>query len=215
MNGLNRTRVLLVDDHAVVRMGYRTLMETTGNIEIVAEVASGEEAIRIFDEARPQVTIMDLSLPGVSGLEAIRRIIAKQPGAKILAFSMHEDLAFVEQALQAGATGYVSKSSAPTILVDAVQTIADGSIYLDPDIAQKLAFHKTRGPSSPMSSLSTREFEIFCMLAEGLAAADIAERLALSSKTVANYTTQLKSKLEVTSIAELTRLAIRHGLLEP
>lgn len=208
------TRVLLVDDHAVVRMGYRTLMESTGEVEVVAEVASGEEAIRLFGEIKPQVTIMDLSLPGISGLEAIRRIVAKYPGAKILAFSMHEDLAFVEQALQAGALGYTTKSSAPTILVDAVKAISSGSIYLDPDIAQKLAFHKTRGPSTPMSSLSTREFEIFCMLAEGLSVNDIASRLALSAKTVANYTTQLKSKLEVTSVAEITRLAIRHGLIE-
>lgn len=209
------TRVLLVDDHAVVRMGYKTLMETTGEVEIVAEVGSGEEAIRVHGEVKPQVTIMDLSLPGISGLEAIRRIVAKNPDARILAFSMHEDLVFVEQALQAGATGYISKSSAPTILLDAVKSVADGSIYLDPDIAQKLAFQKARGAGFSLSSLSTREFEIFCMLADGQPVPEIAEKLALSSKTVANYITQLKNKLEVSSLAELTRLAIRHGLIEP
>ena len=215
MKATNPTRALLVDDHAVVRTGYRTLMETTGEVEIVAEVSSGEEAIRVFGEVKPQVTIMDLSLPGISGLEAIRRIVAKHHDAKILAFSMHEDLAFVEQALQAGATGYISKSSAPTVLVDAVKSVSEGNIYLDPDIAQKLAFQKTRGSGSTVSSLSTREFEIFCMLAKGLGANEIANTLALSAKTVANYTTQLKNKLEVTSIAELTRLAIRHALIEP
>ena len=215
MKATNPTRALLVDDHAVVRTGYRTLMETTGEVEIVAEVSSGEEAIRVFGEVKPQVTIMDLSLPGISGLEAIRRIVAKHHDAKILAFSMHEDLAFVEQALQAGATGYIGKSSAPTVLVDAVKSVSEGNIYLDPDIAQKLAFQKTRGSGSTVSSVSTREFEILCMLAKGLGANEIANTLALSAKTVANYTTQLKNKLEVTSIAELTRLAIRHGLIEP
>ena len=215
MIGNNATRVLLVDDHAVVRMGYKTLMETTGEVEIVAEVGSGEDAIRVFGEIRPQVTIMDLSLPGIGGLEAIRRIVTKNPEAKILAFSMHEDLVFVEQALQAGATGYISKSSAPTILLDAVKAVADGSIYLDPDIAQKLAFQKARGSGFSLSNLSTREFEIFCMLAEGQTVTAIAEKLALSSKTIANYITQVKNKLEVNSMAELTRLAIRHGLVEP
>ena len=213
MSGRNKIRVLLVDDHAVVRMGYRTLMETTGEIQVVAEAENGEGAIRQFAEHQPQVVIMDLSLPGISGLEAIRRIVAKHGDAKILAFSMHEDMAFVEQALQAGARGYITKSSAPTILVDAVKEIAEGNIYLDPDIAQQLAYHKTRGPSSPVANLSTREFEIFCMLAEGLTAAEIAGRLALSTKTVANYTTQLKHKLDVNSVAEIARLAIRHGLI--
>ena len=190
-------------------------MESTGEIEIVAEVASGEEAIRVYAEVRPQVTIMDLSLPGISGLEAIRRIVARHPDAKILAFSMHEDLVFVEQALQAGTTGYISKSSAPTVLVDAVKAVSEGDIYLDPDIAQRLAFQKARGGDSSISGLSTREFEIFCMLAKGDPAADIAATLSLSAKTVANYTTQIKNKLEVGSVAEITRLAIRHGLIEP
>ncbi|MEM7468252.1 MAG: response regulator transcription factor [Pseudomonadota bacterium] len=212
---MNPTRVLLVDDHAVVRMGYKTLMETTGEVEIVAELSSGEEAIRVFGDIKPQVTVMDLSLPGVSGLEAIRRIVTKYPDAKVLAFSMHEDLVFVEQALQAGAIGYISKSSAPTILVDAVKSVADGSIYLDPDIAQRLAFHKARGKTSPMAELSPREFEICSMLASGMQSNEIAEKLSLSAKTIANYTTQLKSKLDVNSIAELTRLAIRHGIVEP
>ncbi|MGR8949591.1 MAG: response regulator [Gammaproteobacteria bacterium] len=211
----NPTRILLVDDHAVVRMGYKTLLETTGEVEVVAELGSGEEAVRVFGEVKPQVTIMDLSLPGISGLEAIRRIVAKNPQAKILAFSMHEDLVFVEQALQAGATGYITKSSAPTILLDAVKAVADGSIYLDPDIAQKLAFQKARGSGFSLSNLSTREFEIFCMLAQGQAVPEIAEKLALSAKTIANYITQLKNKLEVNSLPGLTRLAIRHGLIEP
>ena len=209
-----RIKVLLVDDHAVVRAGYRTLLEGNAAIEVVAEAESGEAAIKQFIERAPDLVVMDLSLPGIGGLEAIRRLIARQDDARILVFSMHEDTVFVEQALQAGARGYIGKSSAPNVLVEAVKQIAAGSVYLDPNIAQRLAFQKTRGASSPFSGLSSREFEIFCLLAEGRTVADIAKRLSLSGKTVANYATQIKGKLEVASIAEMARLAIRNGFIE-
>jgi len=210
-----RIRVVMVDDHAVVRTGYRTLLGNASGIEVVAEADSGESGFRAFIEHNPDIVIMDISLPGISGFEAIRRIIARSSGAKILAFRMHEDTAFVEQALQAGARGYISKSSAPIILVEAVKQIAAGNIYLEPDIAQRLAFQKTRGPTSPFVNLSTREFEIFCLLAEGLSATDIGARLSLSAKTISNYSTQIKNKLDVSSIAEIARMAIRHGIVEP
>ncbi|MGH8596304.1 MAG: response regulator, partial [Gammaproteobacteria bacterium] len=185
----DKIKVLMVDDHAVVRTGYRTLLEDSATLEIVGEADNGESAVGLFEDLAPDVVIMDLSLPGISGLEAIRRILLRKPAARILAFSMHEDTIFVEQALQAGARGYIGKSSAPKVLVEAVNAIAAGNIYLDPDIAQRLAFQKTRGPNSPIAGLSTREFEIFRLLAEGGTVADIAKRLALSSKTVANYST--------------------------
>ncbi len=210
-----RIRVVMVDDHAVVRAGYRTLLGNANGIEVVAEADSGEAGFRAFVEHEPDIVIMDISLPGISGFEAIRRIVARNSAAKILAFSMHEDTAFVEQALQAGARGYVGKSSAPIILVEAVQQIAAGNIYLEPEIAQRLAFQKTRGPTSPFANLSTREFEIFCLLAEGFSASDIGSRLSLSAKTVANYSTQIKNKLEVNSVADIARMAIRHGIVEP
>ena len=206
-------RILLVDDHAVVRAGFKTLLENQGDLVVVAEAESGEAACRQFVECAPDVVIMDLSLPGIGGIEAIRRIAARQSDARILVFSMHEDTVFVEQALQAGARGYIGKSSAPVVLVEAVRQIAGGNIYIDPDIAQRLAFQKTKGGDSPFESLSTREFEIFCLLAEGLSVNAIADRLALSYKTVANYATQIKSKLEVSTTAELARLAIRHGIV--
>ena len=126
---------------------------------------------------------------------------------------MHEDTAFVEKALQAGARGYIGKSSAPVVMVEAVRQIAGGNVYIDADIAQRLAFKKTKGDKLPFDALTTREFEIFCLLAEGSSVNDIAERLSLSYKTVANYSTQIKSKLEVGTPAELARLAIRHGLV--
>ncbi len=210
----NPLRVLLVDDHAVVRAGYSVLLKHAGDIRIVAEADSGEEACRLFAAESPDVVIMDLSLPGIGGLEAIRRMIARDPQARVLVFSVHGDLVFVEQALQAGARGYITKRSAPEELVDAVRTVARGGVHLDADIAQELAFQKTRGDGSPFRALSTREFEIFCMLAEGQSVNDIAERLSLGYKTVANYSTQVRSKLEVGSNAELARLAIRHGIVK-
>ena len=209
----NPMRILLVDDHAVVRAGFKTLLENQGDMLVVAEAENGESACRQFIEQQPDVVIMDLSLPGIGGIEAIRRIAARQGDARILVFSMHEDTVFVEQALQAGARGYIGKSSAPVVLVEAVRQIAHGGIYIDPDIAQRLAFQKTKGTDSPFKALSTREFEIFCLLAEGLSVNTIANRLALSYKTVANYSTQIKNKLDIDTTAELARLAIRHGVV--
>lgn len=207
-------RILLVDDHAVVRAGFKTLLENQGDMSVIAEAESGEAACRRFIEHGPDVVIMDLSMPGVGGIEAIRRIVSRQSDARVLVFSMHEDTLFVEQALQAGARGYIGKSSAPVVLVEAVRQIANGNIYIDPDIAQRLAFQKTKGTDSPFQALTTREFEIVCLLAEGLSVNAIANRLALSYKTVANYATQIKSKMEVSTTSELTRLAIRHGLVK-
>jgi DNA-binding NarL/FixJ family response regulator len=208
----NRVRVLLVDDHAVVRAGYRLLLQNAPEIEVVAEADSGELGCRLFAELTPDVVIMDLTLPGIGGLEAIRRIVQRDSRAKVLVFSMHEDILFVEQALAAGARGYVTKSSAPRVLIAAVKQVAAGGQPLARDIAQRLKVARSRG-DSPLKELSTREFEIFCLLAEGLSSADIAKRLSLSHKTVANYGTQLKAKLGVGTVAELTRLAIRHGVV--
>lgn len=208
-------RVLLVDDHAVVRAGYRMLLQDSPRIEIVAEADCGEVACREFARVAPDVVVLDLSLPGMGGLETMRRILARDPGARILVFSMHEDPVFVEQALAAGARGYITKSSAPAVLAEAIERIAGGSVHLDPDLAQRLAFQRSRGRGTPIAELSTREFEIFCLLAEGLNVAEIARRLSLSYKTVANYSSQIKSKLSAGTAAELARIAIRHGIVKP
>lgn len=210
---LQKIRVMLVDDHAVVRAGYRMLLKNSPDIEVVMEADNGELACKHYTELKPDVVIMDLSLPGIGGLEAIRRIVARDPDACILVFSMHEDTIFVEQALQAGARGYMSKSGAPEALIDAVLHLSAGKTYLDKSIAERLAFQKMRGKDTPFSGLSTREFEIFCLLAEGENTNAIAKRLSLSYKTVANYSTQIKSKLEVSSVAEIARLAIRHHIV--
>lgn len=206
-------KVMLVDDHAVVRAGYRMLLKGTPFIEVVREASSGEAACREYRDCPADVVIMDLSLPGMGGLEAIRRIISRDNSAKILVFSMHEDIVFVEQAIQAGARGYLTKKSAPQLLVEAVQKLANGEPYIDPELARIMAYEKSRGQGSPLSDLSTREFEIFCMLAEGMKTTEIAGQLSLGYKTVANYSSQIKSKLEATSNADIARLAIRYNII--
>lgn len=211
--GAERVRVLLVDDHAVVRAGYRVLLQSAPEIEIVAEAETGEAACRLFADLVPDVVVMDLTLPGIGGLEAIRRIRLRDERAKVLVFSVHEDTAFVEHAFAAGASGYLMKRSAPDALVAAVKRVAAGGRHVDSEIAERLALRRAGGRDSPLTRLSTREFEIFCLLAEGRSTADIADQLSLSAKTVANYTTQLKGKLGVDTVAELTRLAIRHGII--
>jgi len=207
-------KVILADDHAVVRAGYRLLLQNSDEIEIVAEVETGEQACRTFVESSPDVVVMDLSMPGMGGLEAIRRITIRDASAKILVFSMHENTVFVDQALNAGAKGYITKNSAPDVLVNAIKEIAAGGTFIDSDIAQHLAFQKARDNDEPFSGLSTREFEIFCLLAEGSNTSQIAKRLSLSYKTVANYTTQIKNKLNVKTVAELARLALSHNIVQ-
>ena len=214
MSDNKKIRILLVDDHAVVRAGYQMLLKQSDRTEIIAEAASGEQACKLFVDLSPDVVVMDLSLPGIGGLEAIRRIVLKDANARILVFSMYEDTVFVDQAVRAGAKGYLTKNSAPETLITAIEEIARGGIYIDAEIAQHLAFQKARAETGPFSNLSTREFEIFCLLAEGLNTSEIAKRLSIGYKTAANYSTQIKNKLQVNSVAELARLAIRHNILQ-
>jgi len=208
-------RVLLVDDHAVVREGYRRLLERTRDIEVVAEAAGGEEAYRLFCETTPDVVVMDITLPGVSGVEATRRIVAREPAARVLVFSVHEDIVFASRALQAGARGYITKSTAPELLVEAVRAVAEGRPYLSHDVAQKLATQSLPGQPVPFGDLSPREFEVFRLLAEGKSIVDIARILSLSQKTVANYQSLVKRKLETDTSAQMVWIALQHGLVGP
>ncbi len=211
---MGNIRILLVDDHAVVREGYKMLLQEHSDLEVIAEADNGETACLLYRQEKPDLVIMDISLPGISGIEAVRRIVSRDENARIVIFSFHEDMIFVEQALQVGALGYITKNSEPDILIQAVRTIAEGGIFLDPQIAQKLAYQKSRGVSSGLEALSPREFEITRLMAEGLGIHEIADQLSLNYKTVANYNTQIKRKLKVSSVADITRLAIRHGLIE-
>ena len=212
---MSSIRVLLVDDHAVVRAGYRMLLEATEGLVVAGEAESGEAACRKFMELSPDVAVMDLTLPGISGLEAVRRIVARDPAARILVVSMHDDTVFVDQAISAGARGYVSKRVAPEVLVESIRAVAAGRIFIEAGLAQELAYRKIRAPDNPFAQLSTREFEICSLLAQGHNTTEIARRLSLSNKTVANYSTQIKAKLGVGTAAELARLAIRYKVVQP
>ncbi len=206
-------RVLLVDDHAVVREGYRRLLERTPEIEVVAEAATGEDAYRVFCELTPDVVVMDINLPGMSGIEAARRMLAREADARILVFSMHEDALFGSRALQAGARGYVTKASAPEVLVEAVKAVSAGRLYISHDMAQELALQSVPGQDLPLNTLSPREFEVFRLLAEGKSVADIARVLSLSQKTVANYQSLIKQKLEADTTAQMVWIALKRGLV--
>ncbi|ACT49980.1 MULTISPECIES: response regulator transcription factor [Methylovorus] len=205
-------RVMLVDDHAVVRQGYRHLLEKSG-IKVIAEVDSGEDAYRVYSEHQPEVVVMDLSMRGMGGLEALKRIVSRDRNAKVLVFSMHDDAIFPTRALQAGASGYVTKSSAPDVLVEAVFAIANNRKYVSHDIAQEIAMHNING-GDILNSLSSREFEVFNLLAQGRSIEDIAAALCLDYKTIANVQTRLRQKLNVENAAQLMLLAIKLNIIK-
>jgi len=206
--------VVLVDDHAVVRTGFRLLLEASPGIKVIAELDSGEAINQRALELNPDVIVMDLSMQGMGGLEAIRRIRAKSSKIKILVFTMHDSMAFVEQALEAGANGYITKNNAPNVLIDAIRRIASGERYLDAKLAGQMSMKQNPGTDSALGSLSRREFQIFCKFAEGRTVAEIADDLSLSVKTVANYQTQIKEKLDISTSAELIKLALTHGIIQ-
>lgn len=214
MTGASPVRIMLVDDHAVVRSGIRRLLEQHAGLVVIAEAESGERAYQLFGEHLPDIAVMDLTMPGMGGMEAIRRIIARYPAARLLVLSMHENAAFANQALKAGAKGYLAKNSLAEELVNALEAIIKNQTYISSDIAKKIALQSLDSKGDPMQQLSAREFEIFRMLAEGLDSDEIAVALKISSKTVANYQTTIKQKLGISSPVEMVRLAIRCGLIE-
>ncbi|MEW5708142.1 MAG: response regulator transcription factor [Pseudomonadota bacterium] len=208
-------KVMLVDDHAVVRMGFRLLLESTPDIRVVAEADTGEQALKRYPEARPDVVVMDLSMPGMGGMEAVRRLLAKDKDARILVLSAHDDTLHPKRVLEAGALGYLSKRSAPEELIQAVRLVAAGKVYLEPALAQQLAIQQVTGTRNPVEVLSPREFELFLLLAQGKTVAEIAEMLYLSPRTVGTHLYNIKQKLNASNAAELTLIALRAGLLEP
>ena len=208
--------VLLVDDHAVVRAGYKTYLSLSDKIGQIYEADRGEIACQMYSQHQPDIVVVDLSMPGIGGFESIRRLLNRNPQCKILVFSIHNELVYVTRALAAGARGYITKSSAPETLVNAVCKIALGGTYVDPDIAQQLAVSMTgkQEESEKIKRLSPREFDVFCLLANGYTVRNAAEKLCLSYKTVCNHGTVIKDKMGAKTLAELTLLAIRQGLIE-
>ncbi len=211
---MSTIRIMLVDDHAVVRAGVRRLLEQDARFLVVAECDSGERAYQQFGEYLPDITVMDLSMPGMGGMEAISRIIARYPTARLLVLSMHENAAFASQALKAGARGYLAKNGLAEELIGALESIANGQIYINANISKKITQQFLSNEDNPLQQLSAREFEIFRLLAEGSDSNLIATTLNISSKTVANYQTSIKQKLGLNNSVELVRLAIRHGLID-
>ena len=206
-------RVMLVDDHALVRMGFRMLL-TDAHVEIVAEAVSGEQACLEYAQVRPDVVVMDLSMPGMGGLEAVRRLLAQDPKARVLALSAHEDTAHPQRVLRAGALGYLAKRSAPDTLIAAVTAVARGDRYVDAQTAQALALAQIDGDASPDVKLSEREFSVFMQLARGRSVAQIAESLSLAPSTVGTHLYHVKQKLGATNQSELTLVALRWGLIQ-
>ena len=209
-----KIKIILVDDHAVVRAGVKRLLEQEPLFDVIGEAESGEKAYQLFGELNPDVMVMDLSMPGMGGLEAIRRILMRNEKAKILVLSMHEDLSFANQALKLGAKGYLIKNTLGDDLVKAIETISQGEIFLSEEIAKKIAVSSIDGGQDPIHDLSAREFEIFRLLAEGFEVDAIATTLNISSKTVSNYQTMIKQKLNIHTPVELIRYAIKAGVIK-
>src|ERR1044071_8802806 len=206
-----RIDVMLVDDHAVVRMGFRLLIEAAPDMRVVAEAASGEDAVRAIEDARPDVVVMDLSMPGIGGLEAVRRILAKAPEARVLVLSAHEDAMHARRTLKAGAAGYLTKRSAAEALIEAIRQVCQGGSFLEPQISEQLV-GRSRTPE-PLDTLSEKEFQDFIVLASGLSAQEIATVMSLSPSTVGTHLYNIKQKLGATNSAELALIAMRAQLL--
>ena len=202
--------VLLADDHPVVRDGYRRLLESTADIRVVAEADDGEVCCALYRKLRPDVVVLDLNMPGIGGLETLRRIRAEDPRAHVLVFSMYDNQTMVHRALEFGATGYLTKQGGPGQMVEAVRRVRTGKLYLDPEHVSGPTNGKQplNAQADPLTILSRREFQIFKLLAEGNSVAQIARKISISPKTVGVHHTNIMHKLNLANAAQLVRLAI-------
>jgi len=212
---MSKINILLVDDHSVVRMGFKMLIENESDMAVICEAESGELGITAFKEHKPSIVIMDITMPGMGGLDAIERIIAFDKKAKILVLSAHEDSVHPNRALSAGALGYLTKRSAAEELIKAIRSVNNGIKYLEPAIAQQMAITQISGENNPVEILSDREFEVFMDLAKGKSTNEIADTMCLSPRTVGTHLYNIKQKLNANNSAEIALIAIRCGLLEP
>ncbi len=215
---MNKLNILLVDDHAVVRAGFNMLLSSYEFIDKITDAASGEEALRCYKQLTPDVVVMDLSMPGIGGLETIRRLTKEHPDAIVLVYSIHESSIYIEHALQAGAKGYINKNSAAEILAEAICKVSRGESYTDTEFSDDepdlLQAKSNISCDRSVENLSPREFDVFCLLAKGLNAHEISDNLCLGYKTVANYSTQIKNKLNANTTVDLTHIAMMSGVLK-
>jgi len=206
--------VMLVDDHGLVRTGIKRLLKDVSGIEVVAEAESGEQAIRQVRKEKPDVILMDISMPGIGGLEATRKISQVVPGVKIIAVTIHDDDPFPARLLEAGASGYLTKGCDVQEIVNAIRSVHLGKQYITPEIAHKLALSfVNEREKSPLERLTPRETQVMLMVVRGETNKTISEKLCLSPKTTSTYRYRLFEKLGVDNDVELTRFAIRHGLI--
>jgi two-component system invasion response regulator UvrY len=207
--------VMLVDDHDLVRKGIKRLLDDTQGIRVIAEAPDGEQAISKVRMQKPDVILMDISMPGIGGLEATRKITRGSPGMKVIAVTVHDDDPFPARLLEAGAAGYITKGSDIEEVIAAIKSVHAGTEYITQEIAQKLAItYINKKVKSPLESITQREMQVLLMVAQGFSNAEISERLCLSPKTTCTHRYHLYEKLGVTNDVELTRFAIRYGLIE-
>ena len=210
---LHATRIMLADDHAVVRLGFRLLLEGVG-ATVVAEAERGEGAIRLYAEHSPDLLVMDVSMPGIGGLAALERLLGVAPKARVLMLSAHEDAIVPVRAMRIGARGYLCKRASPEEFLRAVGEVARDRRYLDPALAQVVALAQLSGTASPVESLTAKELAVFMKLALGRSVGEVAEDFCLSASTVGTHLYHIKQKLQVNNAAELTLVALRNGLIE-
>ncbi|WP_374278035.1 response regulator [Azonexus sp.] len=210
---LNGVRVLLADDHAMVRLGFRLLLEGAGAC-VVGEVENGESAVRLYAETTPDLVVMDVSMPGIGGLAALERLLAWEAKARVLMLSAHHDDIVPVRALRLGARGYLCKRAAPDEFLRAVGEVARDRRYLDPELAQAVALAQLSGSASPVEALTEKELAVFLKLAEGRSVNEVASAFCVSPSTVGTHLYHIKQKLNVQNAAELTLVAVRNGLLE-
>lgn len=209
-------KVMLVDDHELVRTGFRLILDDAEDIDVVAEADSGESALQLIPESKPDLVLMDINMPGIGGIEATRTIKRKFPDTKVIVVTVHTEAPFPSKLHEAGAIGYVTKGCPASELLDAIRTVGQGKPFLSAEVAQKLSLAKLSGVDSelPFDSLSKREMQVLMLIVQGAKNQEISDTLCVSPKTVSTYRHRLFEKLGVQTDAELTLMAIRHGVTE-
>ncbi len=207
--------VLLTDDHALVRTGIRRLLEDSKHVKIVGEANSGEEGVKLAQQLKPDVILMDVNMPGIGGVEACRRILQRDPGQKIIVLTIHNEQTFPKRMLEIGAKGYLTKECGVDEMLTAIKQVNNGGAYIAPSIAQQLALSLLPGNGhNPIDRLSRREFQVMLMISHGLTNAEISDKLCLSPKTISTYRLRLLEKLGAQNEVDLIKIAVEQGMIE-